>query len=48
MITAELIQQTESRFAERQAIRQEHEAKILPARFWKPIRRTASSNAFNT
>jgi len=28
MITAELIQQTESRFAERQAIRQEHEAKI--------------------
>jgi endonuclease G, mitochondrial len=28
MITAELIQQTEGRFAERQAIRQEHEAKI--------------------
>ncbi len=28
MITPELIQQTESRFAERQAIRQQHEAKI--------------------
>jgi endonuclease G len=28
MITAELIQETEGRFAERQAIRQEHEAKI--------------------